>query len=103
MRRAARTDTNHTAVVEAFRMCGCSVLSLAQLAGGCPDLLVSLDRDTSLLVEVKDGTRPPSERRLTPDQRDFHEAWKGRICIVESATAALDLVALLRGRRRKAA
>lgn len=42
MRRAARTDANQTAIVEALRKCGASVQSLAAVGKGVPDLLVGL-------------------------------------------------------------
>ncbi len=82
MRRAARTDENHSDVVDAFRRLGCSVLSLAGLGQGVPDLLIS-NRHGSYLVEVKDGEKPPSKRKLTDDQVEFHSHWRGQIYIVE--------------------
>ena len=42
MRRAARTDENHTAIVQALLDAGCSVQSLAAVGCGCPDLLWGL-------------------------------------------------------------
>ena len=42
MRRAARVDSNHIEIVKAFRKLGCSVLSLASLGKGVPDLLVAV-------------------------------------------------------------
>jgi hypothetical protein len=76
VRRAARTDANHSAVVGAFRACGCEVESLAGLGKGVPDLLV-FHRSTKrlILVEVKDSSKPPSERRLTPQQKEWHSRW----------------------------
>ena len=52
MRRAARTDSNHLELVKAFRTLGCSVLSLAAVGKGVPDLLVSI-KGITWLVEVK--------------------------------------------------
>ena len=71
MRRAAKVDTNHREIVAALERCGCSVQSLAAVGAGVPDLLVGVAARAgrlTLLMEVKDGARPPSERRLTPDQ-----------------------------------
>lgn len=82
MRRAARTDDNHAAIVAAFRRMGCSVVSLAAVGKGCPDLLCA-NRTGSWLVEVKDGAKPPSARQLTPDQVEFHAGWRGEIFVVE--------------------
>ena len=41
MRRAAKVDSTHGPIVEAFRKGGWSVLSLAPMGRGCPDLLVA--------------------------------------------------------------
>lgn len=75
MRRAARIDANHVDVVKALRAVGCRVLSLAAVGKGVADLLI-LDRNGRLrLLEVKDGAKPPSGRRLTDAQERFHRAW----------------------------
>lgn len=43
-----------------------------------------------MLMEVKDGAKPPSARRLTPDQLDWHAAWQGgALAVVDSPEAAL--------------
>jgi hypothetical protein len=91
VRRAARTDANHTAVVGAFRACGCEVESLAGLGKGVPDLLI-YHRSTKrlILVEVKDGRRPPSERQLSPEQIEWHERWPVHVITsAEQVTEAL--------------
>jgi len=44
------------------------------------------------LVEIKDGSRKPSEQRLTPDEEAFHAKWPGKIHIVRSVGEALDLI-----------
>lgn len=95
MRRAARTDRNHTAIVDAFRKLGCSVLSLAALGKGVPDLLVA-GGNLMILAEVKDGTKPPSRRRLTDDQIAFRKAWKGTIYVVHDLDQVAEIVRMLR-------
>jgi hypothetical protein len=69
MRRAAKRDANHAEVVDALRASGCGVVDLAAVGAGVPDLLVCAPTwpHTTSLVEVKDGRKPPSARRLTPD------------------------------------
>lgn len=100
MRRAARTDANQTAIVQALRDMGCTVQSLAAIGNGCPDLLVGYKRAT-MLLEVKDGTKPPSARRLTEDQIRWHGDWRGGplavVCDVESAVRAAKLLENNRG------
>lgn len=70
MRRAARVDANHAEIVSALREAGCFVVSLAAIGKGCPDLLVGTVGKWYLL-EVKDGSKPLSARKLTPDE----ESW----------------------------
>jgi hypothetical protein len=83
MRRAARTDANHGQIIAALRQMGYTVLDLSRLGQGCPDLLVARHGITTL-VEVKDGTKPPSARRLTPMESAFIQHWKGRVIVIAS-------------------
>jgi hypothetical protein len=88
MRRAAKVDANQAAIVEALRACGASVQSLAAVGKGVPDLLVGL-RTRNYLIEVKDGSKPPSARKLTPDQVQWHQKWAGQVLTVTSPEDAL--------------
>lgn len=88
MRRAARIDANQSLIIGALLRCGASVQTLAAVGQGVPDLLVGF-RGRNLLLEVKDGTKPPSARKLTPDQVEWHGAWKGQVIVVESVEQAL--------------
>src|SRR5574338_1305886 len=83
MRRRARTDGNHTEIRTAFRKLGYSVADTSRVGDGFPDLVISL-ADITALVEVKDGQKPPSARKLTPDEKDFRAKWKGLYFVVES-------------------
>ena len=88
---AKRVDDNHARIVLALRKIGCSVTSLAAVGGGVPDLLVGL-AGRNYLIEVKDGQKPPSRRKLTPDQQSWHETWGGQKELVNSVDEALDVV-----------
>lgn len=89
MRRAAKVDANQEQVVQALRAAGATVQTLAAVGKGVPDLLVGYQGKT-LLLEVKDGRRPPSERRLTEDQLVWHGAWRGGpLAVVDGPEAAL--------------
>lgn len=91
-RYARRTDDNHAAVVDALRKAGAVVRSLAKVGDGCPDLLVGY-RGRTLLLEVKDGSKPPSARRLTADEERFFDEWTGGpLAIVESPELAVDVL-----------
>ena len=89
MRRAAKVDANQEQVVSALRAAGVLVLSLAALGKGVPDLLCAF-HGRLVLLEVKDGRKPPSARKLTPDQEEFHKAWEGvPLYVVENPWDAL--------------
>jgi len=88
MRRAARVDANHSLIVGALIRCGATVQSLAAVGSGCPDLLVGF-RGKNFAFEIKDGSKPPGARKLTPDQETWHAAWKGQVIVVESVEQAL--------------
>lgn len=90
-RRAARVDANHAEVVKALRKAGCSVASLASVGAGIPDLVVGI-RGVNLLLEIKDGSKPPSARQLTDDEKAFMTAWRGQYAVVESAEQAVGVV-----------
>lgn len=94
MRYRARTDTNHTEIVAAFRKLGCSVLSLASLGKGVPDLLVSLGGIT-WLVEVK-----MPKGKETGDQIAFISGWKGCRALVRDLEGAITTVRLMAAQSR---
>jgi len=93
MRTAAKVDANQEEIVTALRHIGATVQPLHMVGKGCPDLLVGY-RGANYLLEVKDGTKPPSKRRLTPDEQRWHDAWQGDVLIVASGQHAVDVVRL---------
>jgi Holliday junction resolvase len=94
--RAAKIDANHEQVVSALRAAGASVQSLAGVGKGVPDLLVGFQGKT-LLMEVKDGRKTPSARRLTEDQLKWHGAWRGGpLTVVDGVDAALRMLGVLK-------
>lgn len=91
MRRAAKVDANQSDIVSAARKMGCTVQPLHTVGSGCPDLLVGIN-GANYLWEVKDGSRPPSERKLTPDQIKWHENWRGHVIVIKSVDEAIQAV-----------
>jgi Holliday junction resolvase len=87
----ARIDTNHKEIVKALRDAGATVVSLASMKHGCPDLLVGYAGET-LLMEIKKD----SKAKFTPDQLDFLAKWKGgavsRVDSVDAAIRALGII-----------
>ena len=95
MRRAARTDHNHTNIVACLRSMGVSVVSLAAVGNGVPDLLIGVPKQ-NVLVEIKDGSKPPSQRKRTKAQQEFFDHWPGPVHMVKSEDEAINLVNYLR-------
>jgi Holliday junction resolvase len=91
MRRNAKVDDNQASIVRALRSAGCCCLSLAAVGKGCPDLLV-YRADTLSLLEIKDGSKIPSRRKLTPLQVEFHKQWP--VHVVNDIDEALKAVGL---------
>ena len=91
MRRAARVDANQKDVVQRFISHGCSVTLLHRVGEGCPDLLVGLNGQT-LLVEVKDGTKTPSQQAKTPAQVRWWSEWKGGPVATINDLAGVDTI-----------
>jgi Holliday junction resolvase len=97
MRRAARTDENQEQIVKALRAVGASVQSLAAVGHGVPDLLVGYE-GKNILIEIKDGNKTPSKRKLTDDQVKWHDNWNGgAVAVVESVDAAWAALGIMRG------
>jgi len=82
MRFKARVDNNQHEIVNTFRKLGASVLSLASIGKGIPDLLVAY-KGVTWLVEVK-----TLKGKETDDQIKFALSWKGKRVIVRSADEA---------------
>jgi hypothetical protein len=91
MRKHGRVDANQEAIVRALEKAGCSVQSLSALGAGVPDLLVGT-RDRNCLLEIKDSSKPPSARKLTPAQEAWHKSWRGKVAVVTTPLEALEAV-----------
>jgi hypothetical protein len=90
MRRAARRDNGEQDIIKAMRAEGAFVKVIND--EGTFDLLCWYNGRT-LLLEIKDGTKPPSARRLTPAEQKFHDEWPGdNLYIVNSVEEAIALL-----------
>lgn len=74
-RRACRVDGPHTEIRRGLEALGCAVADTSSMGEGYPDLTVG-KRGRVVLLEVKDSSKPPSARRLTPAQEKFHARWR---------------------------
>lgn len=91
MFRAARVDSNQSEVTKALRKIGCSVQLLHSVGKGCPDILVGY-KGNNYLLEIKDGEKPESARKLTAEQTIWHFDWKGQVAVVTSPQEAIDKI-----------
>ena len=89
-----RIDANQRMIVRALRDTGVSVQSLADLGRGVPDLLCGY-KGRNVLMEVKDSSQPPSRRRLTEDEQNWHDKWRGQVVVVETVEDALRVIGII--------
>lgn len=94
MRKAARVDSNQPRIVKVLRALGCEVFPSHQLGKGFPDLVVAVNDNRVLLIEIKDGAKPPSARKLTPDEEAF--AARFPVEVIETEEQAIALVQRVR-------
>ena len=88
-RRAARTDDNQQEIVKAFRALGWYVLIISQLKNCC-DIIVCKNGRT-IAVEIKDGSKTLSQRKLTTGEQEFRDAWQGEYALIESVEDVINI------------
>ncbi len=97
MTYAKRVDANQTEIVAAFRKMGCKVFVTSSVGNGYPDLLVGVS-NMAWHVEVKDGSKPLSQQKLTPAEKLFHEDWGFCTIIITSVDEAIAFVNMVRSK-----
>ena len=88
-----RVDVTHRPIIEALLAVGATVQSLHTIGKGCPDLLVGF-RGQNYLFEVKRDEKAA----LTPDECNWHLAWKGQNAVVWDVVQAVELLFELDGK-----
>lgn len=85
--RAAKVDANQKDIVSALRIAGYTVELLHRVGGGCPDILVGVNKKWNLLMEIKilDGD-------LNDKQIEWHANWTGQVCVIRTAKEAVDYI-----------
>jgi hypothetical protein len=87
-----RTDRNHAEIIKALRKIpNLSVFSTHEVGKGFPDIVLGY-KGINYLIEIKDGNKPPSARKLTDSEVKFHQDWKGQIKIVNNLDEVLNLL-----------
>ena len=91
MRYANRIDANQNKIVDGLRKAGAYVRIISQ-GDGIPDLLVGYNGFT-ILMEVKDGDKVPSARKLTEAEQKFFDEWDGgMLVVINSVEEALEIL-----------
>ena len=83
---ARKVDANQTAIVDALRGVGASVLILSRVGQGCADLAAGF-RGFTYFLEVKTDSG-----KLTPSEQEFMDGWRGHYAIVRTADEALKAI-----------
>ena len=84
-----RTDANQKTIVAGLRDLGASVLILAGVGSGCPDLLIGW-RGSNFLAEIKNLAGRGD--RYTDAERTFLDTWHGQVEVVRNVAEALALL-----------
>jgi len=89
--RARKIDSNQNQVVKNLRQLGISVAITSSLGKGFPDLVIGY-KGKNYLIELKDGAKTKSQKKLTTDEQDFFDSWKGQISKCENIDEILKLI-----------
>lgn len=98
--KAVQRDANEPVIVAALRSLGWLVQPLS--GSGVPDLICWTGARL-ILVEVKDGAKCRSHRKLTDAQEGWHREWGGAGAPVFVVTSVEDVETLGRAENRRTA
>jgi len=87
-----RTDSNHAEIIKALRKIpNLSVFSTHEVGKGFPDIVIGY-KGINYLIEIKDGKKSPSQRKLTDAELDFHLSWNGQIDTIKNLDELLQII-----------
>lgn len=92
VRSHGRTDANHTDFGKGMRKVGWLMHDTSSAGDGFPDWIGCAPNGTLWGWEVKNPDKPPSARKLTPSQLEFHTTWHrcSTLKVVLTVQQALD-------------
>ncbi len=90
-----RVDKNQAEIVKAFRKLGATWTHLHMVGGGVWDGIVSIQW-LNAWCEIKDGSKPPSARKLTPQEIDWGRAQSGIKAVAINTQDVYDVVNQMR-------
>jgi Holliday junction resolvase len=91
--RAKRVDDNQKEIVRQLRQLGASVRPLHMVGQGLPDIIVGV-RNQNFLIEIKDGKKSKSKKKLTDDEQEFFDTWKGQVAKCETLEEIIKIIGL---------
>lgn len=89
--RTTRRDANHNEIVAALKVMGCTVVDLAAVGGGAPDVLCGY-HGHNVLLEIKNParkTKGDNAAKTMKKQAEFRAAWRGHVAVVFTVDEAL--------------
>ena len=87
MKQYGKRDKNQIAIIKDLRASGFSVVDLASVGGGCPDILVGA-RGRNYLFEIKCD----SKAKMRPMQIDFFTLWHGQMHRINNSEEAINII-----------
>jgi hypothetical protein len=91
MFRAAKTDANASEIDKALILRGATVAKTDSAGSGFPDRVIGF-KGKNYLLEYKDGSNPPSKRRMNMAQEQWHASWAGQVDVVKNPEEAVKVV-----------
>jgi hypothetical protein len=85
---AKRTDANQADIIAALRQVGAKVVSLHEVGGGVPDLLVAF-RGRNHLIEIK-----TTDGKLNKRQENWRANWPAPVAIARTIGDALTAIGI---------
>jgi hypothetical protein len=90
--RVRKADDNQPMLVRQMRnIPGLTVAHTHTVGNGFVDVVCG-HKGLNYLFEIKDPAKPPSKRKLTPDEVAFHNNWTGSIHIIETIDDVLKII-----------
>lgn len=89
-----KTDRNHAEILNKLRkITQLSVFSTHAIGKGFPDIVVGYKK-RNYLIEIKDGEKPQSQRKLTKDEVKFFENWHGQVDVANNFDEVLKILGI---------
>jgi hypothetical protein len=89
----SKKDDNHNEIRDKFISLGWSTLDIHTLKD-CADIICGkYDKNirVNIIGEIKDGKKPPSQRKLSTGEETFRDMWRGHWFKIESIQDVIDI------------